>query len=472
MIFSDLGRIMKIKNVKNEKFTTIVEFVFKNDNPEVLDFQSDNCEIAVRYEKNLTKIYCGLGEKSTCLPSVVRTASAKAVQKAAELKRAGISVRFYKIAESKEFQIAAIEGIILGAYRFSLYKSEKPETVENVELAGCTISNSLIRNTEIICESVNYSRNLINENASDVTPERLAREARSLAKNGINVTVLDEKELERQGLNLLKAVGQASPTPSRLIIMEYKGNSRSKRKVAIAGKGVTFDSGGQNLKPTGSIETMREDMSGAAAVLGIMRSLSLIKPSTNVIGIIGAAHNAIGSRAFFPGDIYRAFNGKTVEIGSTDAEGRLVLADSISYCIKKFAPSCIIDLATLTGGILTALGEVVAGLFSNNDQLAGELFTSGEETWERLWRFPMYKEYSDSLKSDIADLKNTSRFKKGYASSITGAAFIKEFVNDVPWAHLDIAGTSFNEGQSHGEIPQFGTGFGVRLIINYLMKNT
>jgi leucyl aminopeptidase len=461
---------MKIKNVKIEKFTTIVEFVFKDDNPVIRDFQSESGEIAIRYEGNLTKIYCGLGEKISCLPSTVRTTTAKAIQKASELKRTEISVRFSRITESKEFQIASVEGIILGAYRFSLYKSDKPESVENIELAGCSLSSSLIRNTEIICQSVNYSRDLVNENASIVTPERLAQEARSLVKNGIKVTVLDEKELDSQGLNLLKAVGQASPTPSRLVIMEYIGNNRSKQKIAIAGKGVTFDSGGQNLKPTGSIETMREDMSGAAAVLGIMRSLSIIKPSLNVIGVIGAAHNAIGSRAYFPGDIYRAFNGKTVEIGSTDAEGRLVLADSIAYCIKKFAPSCIIDIATLTGGILTALGEITAGLFSNNDQLAQELFTSGEETWERLWRFPLYKEYCDSLKSDIADLKNISKFKKGYASAITGAAFIKEFVGDIPWAHLDIAGTSFNEGQSRGEIPQFGTGFGVRLILNYLLK--
>jgi leucyl aminopeptidase len=250
--------------------------------------------------------------------------------------------------------------------------------------------------------------------------------------------------------------------------MEYIGNPRSKIKTAIVGKGITFDSGGQNLKPTGHIETMRLDMAGAATVLGVMKALTTSKAPFNVIGVIGAAHNAIGSKAYFPGDIYTSYTGKTVEILSTDAEGRLVLADAVAYCEKNYKPTEIIDFATLTGGILYALGELTAGLFSNDDSLAGQLFESGEVTGERLWRFPLYKEYCDSLKSDIADLRNLSKFKKGYASSITGAAFIKEFITSTPWAHIDIAGTAFNEGACRGEIPQFGTGFGVRLVAHYL----
>ena len=238
---------------------------------------------------------------------------------------------------------------------------------------------------------------------------------------------------------------------------------------AIIGKGITFDSGGQNLKPTGSIETMRTDMAGTAAVLGTMKALSVYKPKINVVGMCCLAHNAIGKNAFFPGDIYTSYSGKTVEINSTDAEGRLVLADTISYCKDIYNPARIIDLATLTGGILVALGTTIAGIFSNNKDLSDFLFAAGERTNERLWPFPMYEEFTEAMKSDIADIRNTSRKKKGWASSITGGAFIKEFAGDTPWVHVDIAGTAFNEDGPSGEIPSGATGFGVRLLTEYLI---
>ncbi|MBN1129039.1 MAG: leucyl aminopeptidase family protein, partial [Chitinispirillaceae bacterium] len=181
-----------------------------------------------------------------------------------------------------------------------------------------------------------------------------------------------------------------------------------------------------------------------------------------------AAHNAVDAKAYFPGDIYPSFAGKTVEINSTDAEGRLVLADAIACCIRTYRPARIVDLATLTGSVIMALGDIAAGLYTNDDTLAGALFAAGERTGERVWRFPLYQEYRDSLKSDIADLRNLSKFKKGYAGSITGAAFIQEFVGETPWAHIDIAGTAWNEGGARGEVPQYGTGFGVRLLVDFL----
>jgi leucyl aminopeptidase len=252
--------------------------------------------------------------------------------------------------------------------------------------------------------------------------------------------------------------------------MEYRGDPKSKDLTALVGKGITFDSGGQNLKPTGSIETMRSDMAGAAAVLGAMRAIGAMKPRRNVLGVFSLAHNAIGKRAYFPGDVYRSYAGKTVEITSTDAEGRLVLADAIAYCIDTFHPSRVVDVATLTGGIITALGTTVAGLFSNNRELEGDLFTAGERVGERLWAFPLYEEYTQSIKSDIADLRNTSKKKKGWASSITGAAFLNQFVGTTAWAHLDIAGTAFNEDGESGGVFQGATGFGVRLFVDYVMN--
>lgn len=459
---------MKIKVSKSIHFSSQIQFLFKEEVTDIPDFMAEAGEIGVRYSGQNTIIYGGMGERNSASTAIIRTVSAKAIQKAIELKRDKISVVIPSSDTLAESGKTIIEGIILGSYKFDKYRSEKAHQVDTVELIGI-INSTDIQRLAIICEAVNYSRDLVNENASVLTPERLAKEAGDLLKfKNVKVTVLKSKELDSEGLGLISAVGQGSSTPPRLIIIEYNG-SDSKTRTALVGKGITFDSGGQNLKPTGSIETMREDMAGAAVVLGVMKALASLQTSVNVIGVIAAAHNAIGNKSFFPGDIYRSYSGKTVEIHSTDAEGRLILADAVSYCQTNYKPSELIDLATLTGGILTTFGEYVSGLFSNNDELAQKLFESGETTNERLWRLPLYKEYSDSLKGELGDLRNLSRFKKGYASSIIGAAFIQEFINDIPWAHLDIAGTSFNNGSSRGEIPQYGTGFGVRLLLDFLL---
>ena len=460
---------MKIKVSKSINFSSQIQFLFKEQATGIPDFMAEAGEIGVRYSEQNTIIYGGMGERDSVSTAIIRNVSAKAIQKAIELKRDRISVVLPSPDALAESGKAIIEGIILGSYKFDKYRSEKAHQVGTVELIG-NISSTDVRKLAIVCETVNYSRDLVNENASVLTPERFAKEAGELEKfKNVKVTVLGPKELEREGLGLISAVGQGSSTPPRLIIIEYNGSNR-KTRTALVGKGITFDSGGQNLKPTGSIETMREDMAGAAVVLGVMKALASLQSSVNVIGVIAAAHNAIGNKSFFPGDIYRSYSGKTVEIHSTDAEGRLILADAVSYCQAIYKPSELIDLATLTGAILTTFGEYVSGLFSNNDELAQRLFESGETTNERLWRLPLYKEYSDSLKGELGDLRNLSRFKKGYASSIIGAAFVQEFINDIPWAHLDIAGTSFNNGSSRGEIPQYGTGFGVRLLLEFLLN--
>jgi leucyl aminopeptidase len=459
---------MRVTVSRRPTLATRLSLLTKEEAKIIPDFIGDAGDITVRYEKTVATIYCGLGKKKECTPAAVRTAAAKGIQKALEIKHDAVSLITPSIARCSE---AALEGALLGAYRFVKYKTEKPKLLAALECAGPRLSLPEVRRIEAVCTAVFYARDLVNENASIVTPQRLAQEARDLGRREkMRVTVIDQKELAHKGLRLLAAVGQGSPTPPRLIFIEYTGDRSSKRRTAIVGKGITFDSGGQNLKPTGHIEAMRQDMAGAAAVLGAMKALAVVRPKVNVLGCIAAAHNAIGQNAYFPGDIYPSFAGKTVEICSTDAEGRLVLADAIAYCIKAFHPTRIIDCATLTGGILLALGEYTAGLFSNNDRLADDLFASGETTGERLWRFPLYKEYRESLKSEFADLRNLSNFKKGYASSITGAAFIQEFTGGLPWAHLDIAGTAWNEGTARGEVPQYATGFGVRLLEDFLRK--
>lgn len=464
---------MQVTLSRKPTFPTRISLLTKEEVENITDFSGDANEITVQYEKQLTTIYCGLGNKISCLPAVVRTAAAKGVHKALELKRKSVSLVLPGDEEDAScHKGAAIEGALLGSYKFLKYKSQKSAVLDSMEFVGrnqTTNGLQTLRSIETNCSAVLYARDCVNENASVITPQWFAQEALRISKStGMRVTILDEKELASKGLHLIAAVGQGSATPPRLICLDYRGDRSSKTLTALVGKGITFDSGGQNLKPTGHIETMRMDMAGAAAVLGAMKAVAALKLKVNVIGCIAAAHNAIGENAYFPGDIYPSFAGKTVEICSTDAEGRLVLADAIAYCIKRYKPSRIIDCATLTGGILTALADLVAGLFSNNDALADALFASGEKTGERLWRFPLYQEFRDSMKSDLADLRNTSKFKKGYASSITGAAFIQEFVGDTPWAHLNIAGTAFNEGGARGEIPQYATGFGVRLLVDFL----
>jgi leucyl aminopeptidase len=455
---------------KKSTLSARLSFVAKESSKKIPDFAGDSGETTVRYNGKTVSIYCGLGEKAACTTATIRTAAARGINRALELKRGGISLETPDWGQfGKNGAIAAIEGALLGSYRFAKYKSEKPCTLKKLEIAGGRLGAAEVRRTETVCAAVAYARDLVNENASVMTPQRLAAEARAVAAAGrMRCTVLDEKDIARRGLGLLGAVGRASPHPPRLVLLHYNGNRSSGETTAIVGKGITFDSGGQNLKPTGSIETMRLDMAGAAAVLAAMKAVAELRPRVNVVGCIAAAHNAIGRDAYFPGDIYRSLSGKTVEVCSTDAEGRLVLADAITFCLQTCRPSRIVDIATLTGGILVALGEQAAGLFSNNDALAQALFASGERTGERLWRLPLYQEFRDAMKSDLADLRNISKFKKGYAGPSTGAAFIQEFAGDTPWAHLDIAGAAWNEGSGRGEVPQYATGFGVRLLLDFL----
>jgi leucyl aminopeptidase len=449
-----------------------VSFLTKEEalSSKVIDFEAGKKDVTVRYDGKKAVVLCGLGPIESLSAGIIRSAAASGIRKALSLKRSEISLVIPASAGNVPHPWRPmLEGAVLGSYSFVKYKKEKGTQLSALELCGEGLAQREAGRVLAVCECVNFSRDLVNENAHVANPEFLVRQARAVAKKGgMKVRVLDEHDLQKKGLGLLVAVGQGSPFPPRLAFIEYRGNPSSKDKTAIVGKGITFDSGGQNLKSTGHIETMRQDMAGAAAVLGIMKAIGELKPKINVVGVCPFAHNAIGGRAYFPGDVYKAYNGTTVEIESTDAEGRLVLGDAIAFCKDTYGPSRIVDLATLTGGILVSLGTVAAGLFSNDDECADVLFTAGEETGERLWRLPLYEEYADSIKGDIADLRNVSSFKKGWASSITGAAFIGAFAGKTPWAHLDIAGTAFNEEGARGELPQFATGFGVRLVLKFL----
>lgn len=371
---------------------------------------------------------------------------------------------------------ACAEGLILSDYIFDKYKSKKDDRkditanfqYENKDLKDFT---SGFNEGKTIAESTNYAKNLVNEPAVFVTPEYIEKQALELKSNNTIITVLNRTDMEKLGLNLILAVSSGSDKSAKLIIIKYNGAGKDKY-TAIVGKGITFDSGGYDIKPAGQFADMKCDMSGAAAVLGTIITAQKLGIKKNILGVIPTCENLINGSAYKPGDILTAYNGKTVEIGNTDAEGRLVLADAITYTEKNYAPEIIIDIATLTGACVVALGYYVSGLVSNNEALVKNLTQAGFESYDRVWELPFFEEYQDDMDGDISDLKNMSVKGKGReAGAITGAVFLSKFLDleKTKWAHLDIAGTAFlTEAKEYSQ--KYASGSGVRLLSYYFMK--
>lgn len=436
------------------------------------DFKGKEGEVLFLYRKDKKEnriLLLGLGKEDNCTPETIRRAYAAALKACRHKKLIHLSAAL----PQTDFPaaVAATEGFLLMNYAFDrlkhdILKDDPTTLVEKICLIG--IKSEILeqcREAEKVITAVNFTRDLVNGNADDVTPQMLSKTARELEKyKKVSTTVLGKKEIEKEKMGLLLAVNQGSSRDPAFIIIEYRGDPKSTTTTAIVGKGITYDTGGLNLKPTGSMETMKDDMSGAATVLGTIKAAAELGLKVNIIGIIASTENCIGSRSYKPGDVFKSYSGKTVEITNTDAEGRLVLADALSYVQHNYKPTRIIDLATLTGGIVIALGEEASGLFSNNDKLAAAIMKAGENTHERVWRLPLYPEYREALKSPIADMKNSADRK---ASPITAATFLHEFIKKTPWVHLDIAGTAFLSSPKLYHSTN-ATGVGVRLLIDYL----
>ncbi len=364
-------------------------------------------------------------------------------------------------------------GARLRSYRFDKYRTkEKPEQKPSMKELTFLLPNPKAAEREFepldkVADAVFFTRDLVSEPANVIYPESLADEARKLASLGVEVEILDEKQMKRLGMNALLGVAQGSARAPRLIIMQWKGNpgTRNKAPIAFLGKGVTFDSGGLSIKPAGGMEDMKWDMGGAGVVIGLMKALAGRKAQVNAVGICGCVENMPSGTAQRPGDIVKSMSGQTVEVLNTDAEGRLVLCDALWYCQDRFKPQMMIDLATLTGAIIIALGSEHAGLFANNDQLAERLIAAGQATGEKLWRMPLADAYDKMMDSDAADVKNISGGRD--AGSITAAQFLQRFVNGVPWAHLDIAGTTWSKKDAP-TVPKGATAFGVRLLNRFV----
>lgn len=428
------------------------------------DFTGKREEVVCQYAKggNESRILLvGLGVEKEVTEEIVRRSYARAT---AFLKGKANSVNIeVPSIPNVDVTTAAVEGALLTNYVYDVNKSKKDKYLSNMTFID--VDKKLVEKTRIVCESVYLARNLSFSNADDVTPSFLGETAKELAKEfkTLKAIVLGPEEIAKEKLGLLMAVARGSHNPPALIVLEYKGAPKKKEWNAIIGKGVTYDTGGLNLKPTGGMETMRDDMSAAGSVLATMRCLAALQVPVNVVAVIGSTENAIGPNSYKPGDVYLSHAGITVEVSNTDAEGRLVLADALSYVQKKYEPVLMIDIATLTGGAIIALGEDVAALMSNDDELARDLFEAGEKTSERLWRLPLYEEYKDILKSKYADIKNSGKRK---ASAIQGGIFLQTFIKKGKWAHLDIAGTAFPD-ETKPYQPIQATGFGVRLLTTF-----
>jgi len=367
-----------------------------------------------------------------------------------------------------------IFGFNLKSYTFNKYKTiDKEKNDKKINFKIITSQKNKIENEykfyEAVKEGVFLTRNLVSEPPNVLNPATYVKEIQKLSRLGLKIKSYNEKELKKLGLNALLGVGQGSSNETYLVTIEWNGKSNLKKEpLAFVGKGVCFDTGGISLKPPRFMEEMKYDMAGSAVVVGLLKSLALRKAKVNVVGVVGLVENMPGGNAQRPGDIVKSFSGKTIEILNTDAEGRLVLADALSFTEKKYKPKFIVDLATLTGAIIISLGEEYAGLFSNNDELSKNIFRAGENVNEKVWKLPLHKNYDKLMNSNIADVQNINYV--GGAGSITAAQFLQRFIlNKTPWAHLDIAGMAFSKKAANLN-PGGATGFGVRLLNNLIKK--
>jgi len=375
------------------------------------------------------------------------------------------------VGKSENFLGHFLHGLKLKSYEFKKYKTKKEIRVISVNVIGSKNRPSAQNQLKFkaLEEGTFYARDLVSEPGNVLHPDEYAKRLSSLKKDGLKINIYDENKLKKLGMHALLGVGQGSVRGSYLVTMEWNGAKNNSKPLAFVGKGVCFDTGGYSLKPARFMEDMTYDMAGSATVVGLMKSLALRKAKINAVGVVGLVENMVSGDAQRPGDIVKSYSGKTIEILNTDAEGRLVLADALTFTEKKFKPRFIVDLATLTGAIIVCLGSEYAGLFSNDDKLSKQIFNAGEKVEEKVWRMPLHKNYDKLMNSKNADVQNINYV--GGAGSTTAAQFLQRFIlNKTPWAHLDIAGMAFSK--YGGALNSGGaTGYGVRLLNELIEEN-
>jgi leucyl aminopeptidase len=444
------------------------------DLPDLKEFEGKEGQVwsAPTHNKSYRRVlYYGLGEPKDVIIDSFRRAAGTAVRNARANKCTSVCVFLPHRYETAEYVQALTEGALLAEHVFDRFKTKKddhPPELKSFVIVGNADLKKAMEKGEILARAQNFVRQINEHPANMMTPEKLAELAKQLAKEKkLHVTVFDKNAIKKMGMEGILAVNRGSALPPVMVVLEYNKDKKNLPLYCVVGKGITFDSGGISIKPSKGMHEMKYDKTGAVNVFGIMKAAAELHLPIRLLGIFPATENMPGGNAQKPGDIIRAYNGKTIEVLNTDAEGRLILADALSYAAER-KPEYIIDMATLTGAISVALGPHAMGLFSNNDKLANAIMESGIHTHERAWLMPTWKEYADFIKADFADIKNTGS-EMGEASSITASKFLEEFVNGVPWAHLDIAAVDMVK-YPHPYMEKGASGIGVRLVIETLER--
>lgn len=419
-------------------------------------------------------ILLGLGPEQELTLDKLRALMAVAMRTARKMQAVTVATAIHNLSDNLEPAAAAqvvAEGAVMGLYQFTYYKTSKNDNpgietlliVEN-DAAKLDAISTKVQDGQIIADSVNLARDLVNHPAQYMTPTQMACQAAEIAKRyELELTILEKADMQQRGMGALLAVAQGSVEPPKLIILKYQGDPTSQESIALVGKAITFDSGGISIKPSQKMDEMKGDMAGGAAVLGAMQAIGQLKPKVNIIAVVPCTENMPSGAAFRPGDILTSLSGKTIEVLSTDAEGRLILADAVTYA-KQLGATKLIDVATLTGACVIGLGTVYSGIVTNNQAWCQTVMAASGQSGEKMWQLPNDDEYLEQIKSSIADLKNTGG---RYAGTITAGLFIGEFADKTPWVHIDIAGTSDAE-KDKGYNPKGGTGVGVRTLVQLM----
>ena len=470
---SELLVLGRFKNANVEK---LISFLSKEDKKRVSDAISIDLSdgdsgdyIMVSGSSSFKRIILfNLGNKNKLTNDQLRAFGSNlySLVNSKKIKKMVLDTKSFSITTNDKTQ-SIIEGMVLGSYKFEDYKSNKNKKnyLTHISLMG-NVDKTIVKKAQIIGESVCFARDLGNHPANILTPTYLANESKRISKaKNMKCIVTDVSKFEKMGLGSFYGVARGAKEPAKMIIVEYNGGPESQKPVALVGKGLTFDTGGISLKSPARMDEMKFDMCGSGTVMGVMNAVSILQPKINIVFAIGSTENMPGSDAQRPGDIVKAYNGKTIEVLNTDAEGRLVLADVLSYVNKNYKPDYMIDFATLTGAVLVALGHRASGLMGNDDKLINKIKKSSEATGEKVWELPLWPEYTKEIQGKYADIQNLG---KAGAGTITAGAFLKEFVGDTPWCHLDIAGTAWGPKEPSYQ-PKFGaTGVAVRLIYNLI----
>ena len=434
------------------------------------DIKGKSNETTLLYGQKKKILVVGLGDKKKFNENTIRLAGGTVSKTAISKKLKTVATELLGGKKVDSFSQALAEGIVLGSYQFTVYKTQDKELFEVKSVSIINADAKAVKIGSAIGSSVCYARDVQNHPGNITTPTKLAKLAKEIAsEGGMKLTVFDRDKFTKMGMGAFAGVALGTGEPPKFILLEYKGGKSDEKPVGLVGKGLTFDSGGISIKPSAGMDEMKFDMCGGGVVLGVMKAVAQLKPKINIVAAIPATENMNGEKAYKPGDILTAYNGKTIEVLNTDAEGRLILADALAYVSKHHKPQYMLDFATLTGAVVIALGHLSTGIMGTDEKLVKRVKNSSKNTDEKVWEFPLWDEYCEQIKSDIADIKNVGSGRE--AGSIAAGAFLKEFVGEgIPWVHFDIAGTAYNNKASSLTYKKGASGVMIRLVLDLISR--